>query len=167
MLARDLTDAHGHYVPEEDKTPDGMTNDVVAHFEKYLVPTIHMVSEMRKATGATNLWIVDPVRFAPWGKKMRPHLFEEHETVTVSFPLRPKADIRYTLDSTEPVAGSRLYTGPLDIRDTTHIRAAAFEGGKCVSIPSEASLYPQAWHGSCPHSAGVLIDTQCNNIKIS
>ena len=37
--------------------------------------------------------------------------------------------IRYTLDCTEPTESSRLYTGPIELRETTVIRARCFEEG--------------------------------------
>jgi hypothetical protein len=41
----------------------------------------------------------------------------------------PYSEIRYTLDGSEPDAGSRLYTEPFPLSsDTLNIKAAAFSG---------------------------------------
>ena len=42
----------------------------------------------------------------------------------------PEADIRYTLDGTEPSETSSLYTAALALSDPTRLRARAFEAGK-------------------------------------
>ncbi|MDB6039105.1 MAG: hypothetical protein JWM99_2946, partial [Verrucomicrobiales bacterium] len=46
MLARDMTDAHPGYDPSRNFTPDLNTEQVVAHFEKYLAPTISFQDEL-------------------------------------------------------------------------------------------------------------------------
>ncbi|MFM7101957.1 MAG: NPCBM/NEW2 domain-containing protein [Verrucomicrobiota bacterium] len=71
---------------------------------------------------------------------MRPHLFEQPVTVTLSAPFQPGAEIRYTLDGTAPQASSRLYTGPLVVTDTTRLRTVAFRDGQPVSPESEGSF---------------------------
>jgi hypothetical protein len=43
------------------------------------------------------------------------------------------ATIRYTLDGSEPTASSPVYTGPIDVPVTKHIRAAAFKAGMAPS----------------------------------
>lgn len=52
------------------------------------------------------------------------------------------AEIRYTLDSSEPTCESTLYTGPFSIEDTTVVKAAAFEAGSMVSYVREITLAP-------------------------
>ena len=52
------------------------------------------------------------------------------------------AEIRYTLDSSEPTCESSLYTGPFSIEDTTVVKAAAFEAGSMVSYVREITLAP-------------------------
>ena len=41
-------------------------------------------------------------------------------------PVEPPAEIRYTLDATEPNENSQVYSGPIDILTTTVVRAAIF-----------------------------------------
>ena len=140
ILARDLTDAHGRYDPASGYTPDRMTADVVAHFEKHLASTINFADELKRAGRWNPDWVVDPVRIAPWGTPMRPHLFEKEITVTLTTPWQPQATICYTLDGSEPKPTSTRYTGPFKVSETTHLRTAAFENSRLVCLPSEGYL---------------------------
>ena len=47
------------------------------------------------------------------------------------------AEIRYTLDGTEPTANSTLYTGAIVLQKSAKIRAAAFRDGKRSSVTSQ------------------------------
>lgn len=140
VLARDMTDAHPGYDPSRNFTPDLNTDQVVEHFEKHLAPTIHFQQELTRLGKWDPNWVVDPVRIAPWGTPMRPHLFEEPITVTLSAPLNPGAEIRYTLDGSQPSPASILYTKPLEFSDTTRLRVAAFRDGRAVCMESEGSF---------------------------
>ena len=140
VLARDMTDAHPGYDPARNFTPDLNTEQVVEHFEKHLAPTISFQAELTKVGKWDANWVVDPVRITPWGTPMRPHLFEQPITVTLTTPLQSGAEIRYTLDGTRPTAGSALYSKQLVLADTTHLRAAAFRGGRAVCLESEGSF---------------------------
>jgi hypothetical protein len=136
ILARDLTDAHGKYDPEKGITPDKFTTEVVAHFEKYLAPTINFAQELKRAGKWNSEWVVDPVRLAPWGTPMRPHLFEKEVTVTVSAPWEPAATICYTLDGSAPTPQSEAYHGPIRLTNSTTLRAVAFDHGRAVCLPT-------------------------------
>jgi hypothetical protein len=138
VLARDMTDAHPGYDPARHFTPDLNTAQVVEHFEKYLAPTISFQGELTKLGKWDPNWVLDPVRIAPWGTPMRPHLFEQPITVTLATPLEPDSEIRYTLDGTAPIATSPLYAEPLVFAKTTHLRTAAFHNGRRVCLESEA-----------------------------
>ncbi|MEO6184547.1 MAG: NPCBM/NEW2 domain-containing protein [Verrucomicrobiota bacterium] len=140
VLARDMTDAHPGYDPSRNFTPDLNTQQVVEHFEKYLSPTISFQDELTRLGKWDPNWVVDPVRIAPWGTRMRPHLFEEPITVALTAPLQPDAEIRYTLDGTSPMFGSTLYKKPLVFTETTVLRAAAFRNGRAVCLESEGSF---------------------------
>lgn len=140
VLARDMTDAHPGYDPKRNFTPDLNTEQVVEHFEKHLSPTINFQDELTKLGKWDPSWVVDPVRIAPWGTRMRPHLFEEPITVTLTAPLQPDSEIRYTLDGTSPTSASTLYTKPLVFTDTTALRVAAFRNGRTVCLESEGSF---------------------------
>jgi hypothetical protein len=137
VLARDMTDAHPGYDPARNFTPDLNTDQVVQHFEKYLSPTINFQEELAKIGKWDAEWVVDPVRVAPWGTTMRPHLFEQPITVTLMTPLQSDVEIRYTLDNTAPLPTSTLYTKPLVITNTTHLRSSAFRNGRAVCLESE------------------------------
>ena len=137
VLARDMTDAHPGYDPSRDFTPDLNTDQVVEHFEKYLAPSISFQAELAKIGKWDSNWVVDPVRVTPWGTTMRPHLFEQPVTVTLTAPLQPGAEIRYTLDGSVPTAASTLYTKPLQVTESTRLRTSAFRGGRAVSLESE------------------------------
>jgi hypothetical protein len=71
---------------------------------------------------------------------MRPHLFEEPITVTLTTPLEPGAEIRYTLDGTAPTAESSRYTRPLVFSETTSLRATGFRDGRAVCLESAGSF---------------------------
>jgi nicotinamidase-related amidase len=137
VLARDMTDAHPGYDPSRNFTPDLNTAQVVEHFEKYLAPTINFQAELAKLGKWDPAWVVDPVRVTPWGTTMRPHLFEENVVVTLTAPLEPGAEIRYTLDGSAPTAASTLYTAPFTVADTTRLRVSAFRDGRAVCLESE------------------------------
>lgn len=51
----------------------------------------------------------------------------------VRVELSAPGEIRFTLDGSEPTAGSELYSGPLTLEHTTVVRAASFEPGKLRS----------------------------------
>ncbi len=53
-------------------------------------------------------------------------------------PHNPKCVIRYTLDGSEPRADSPVYTGPIILRQTSTIKAAAFVNGGRVAKRSES-----------------------------
>jgi hypothetical protein len=137
VLARDMTDAHPGYEPSRDFTPDLNTEQVIEHFEKHLAPTLHFQEELARIGKWNADWVLDPVRIAPWGTTTRPHLFEEPITVTLSAPLQRHSEIRYTLDGSEPAANSSVYQKPFVLRETTRLRAAAFQDGRRVCLESE------------------------------
>ena len=54
-------------------------------------------------------------------------------SVALSSPLLPGAQIRYTTNRTVPTETSTLYTGPINVTNTTMIRARAFATGRTPS----------------------------------
>jgi hypothetical protein len=139
VLARDMTDAHPGYDPARQFTPDLNTEQVIEHFERHLAPTIHLQRELEQVDLWDSAEPVDPVRIAPWGTVQRPHLFEEPITVTLSAPLQAEAEIRYTVDGSEPTATSTRYQTPLQVSDSTHLRVSAFRQGQRVCLESQGS----------------------------
>ncbi|MBL9168548.1 MAG: NPCBM/NEW2 domain-containing protein [Verrucomicrobiales bacterium] len=154
VLARDMTDAHPGYDPTRNFTPDLNTEQVVEHFEKHLAATIHFEQELLGLGLWDRGWVLDPVRVTPWGTRHRPHLFEQSVTVTLTTPLQPGAEVRYTLDGSAPGPGSTLYEKPFVISSSTELRASAFRQGKAVCSESEASF---AHLGPFPPAPDVLI----------
>lgn len=140
VLARDMTDAHPGYDPSRGFTPDLNTEQVVEHFERHLAATIHLGDELARAGQWDRKRPVDPVRITPWGTPMRPHLFEQPVVVTLSAPCHPGADIRYTLDGSEPTHRSPLYRGPFTVNQTTQVRTMAFQGRRRTGPESVASF---------------------------
>ncbi len=136
ILARDMTDAHPGYDPARGLTPDGHTAEVVAHFERYLAPTIQFADELAKAGKWDRSAVIDPVRITPWGTAMRPHLFTKDVVVTLSAPLQPDAELHYTLDDTTPTPRSPKYDRPLTLTDSARIRVAGFIGERRVCVDS-------------------------------
>lgn len=138
LLARDLNDAFTDYNPEEGYTPDMGTAEIDKNLQDGGVLCLNMGEELRKA----GLWKsdapVDYVRFAPWGKPDRPYVMEKATLVTLTAPWLEGAEIRYTTDGSEPTLRSSLYTKPIEVKQTQTLRAAAFRGGKQVSLPSHA-----------------------------
>ena len=58
------------------------------------------------------------------------------------------AEIRYTLDGTEPTVNSTLYTGAIVLQKSAKIRAAAFRDGKRSSVTSQNISFNKAT--ACP-----------------
>ena len=127
ILARDLTDAHGVYLPEEGFTPDDLTQEVVEHFESHLVPTINFRDTLIGAGMWDRDWVVDPVRLAPWGTRDRPHHFDHSIRIALTFPSEPHLELFYTLDGQAPTRRSAVYRSPIRLDRTATLRAAAFD----------------------------------------
>ena len=138
LLARDINDALTSYFPDKGYTPDMGTDEINANLEIGGVPTVCMVDDLKKA----GLWKydgpVDRVRIAPWGKPERPYIFDTPFVVTLANPWLGDAEIRYTLDGSEPTAKSTLYTKPFTVSESLTLRTAAFKKGKQVSLPSDS-----------------------------
>jgi hypothetical protein len=81
---------------------------------------------------------LDCVRFVPWGKRSRAYLFEGATQVTLSFPAFDDAEIRYTLNGSEPTQASPRYSRPLMINETLEIKALPFRNGVSIGYLSSA-----------------------------
>lgn len=154
VLARDMTDAHPGYDPARNFTPDLNTEQVVEHFEKHLAPTIHLEQELVRLHRWDTNTVLDPVRITPWGTTMWPHLFEQPIVVTLTTPLQPGTEIRYTTDGTAPTPTSTLYRGPFEVAVSMHLRVAGFRDGRKVCAESEGSF---ARLGPVPSAPDVAI----------
>ena len=134
MLARDLTEAFVSNVGAE--SADRGTAACVDHIEKYLAPTIDFAAELGKVGKWDDACVVDPVRIVPWGFADRPQVIRNQLEISMSFPFNPKAEIRYTLDGSEPGPASTLYSEPFTIQDSLQIRAVAFREGRPAGLES-------------------------------
>jgi Chitobiase/beta-hexosaminidase C-terminal domain/Calx-beta domain len=65
--------------------------------------------------------------------------FSQYVTVTIDTPTEPAAEIRYTLDGSEPTMSSLLYNGPFRLRSTATVMARALVKGKSPSFVSKAA----------------------------
>ncbi len=66
----------------------------------------------------------------------RPRLLPETKTLEVSFTTEASnPEIRYTLDGSDPVATSPIYTVPIAISRSVVAKAAVFQAGKPVTAP--------------------------------
>ena len=63
------------------------------------------------------------------------------ESMSVEITVEEGAVIRYTTDGSWPSVDSEIYSIPLEISDTTGLRARAFEDGKEPSITTSASYF--------------------------
>ncbi|MBX3255471.1 MAG: NPCBM/NEW2 domain-containing protein [Chitinophagaceae bacterium] len=135
-LVRDLQDPETFYDPVKNITPDDNNARVVAHFEKYLAPSVNFASFLAENKAWNKAWVVDPVRITPWGKPERAHQFTDKQIVTITTPLNKNASVYYTLDGSQPGVHSIRYSAPFEITATTTVRALAFEHGKPITIES-------------------------------
>jgi len=58
------------------------------------------------------------------------------------------AEIRYTLDNTEPTAESAFYTAAIELSETMTVKARAFKSGMAVSVAASATYTREAPSGS-------------------
>jgi hypothetical protein len=133
MFARDLTDALTTYDPEHAYDPDQGTREAIAAIERSAMPSVDLLSTLRKAGGLNNDLVVDPVLVAPWGR-----MFEDVVRVTLSSPHLPEAAIHYTLDGSEPTTASPVYAHPFEVKITCTLKAMAFSQGRRVTLLSTA-----------------------------
>lgn len=69
------------------------------------------------------------------------------EGLQVSLSAEPSAQIRYTLNGSEPTEMSKLYTGPLQIKKTTVLRSRAFVKGLLPSQSACATYFKEEPNG--------------------
>jgi hypothetical protein len=136
LVARDLAEAWTQYDPARGHTPDVGNAAAIVDLERAGIPTVHLVDEWRRL----RLWdedaITEPVRITPAGKSGRPFVFDESVTISLNTPWLNDAEIRYTLDGSAPAAGSLRYERPLELRQTTTVRAAGLRQRRRVSLES-------------------------------
>ncbi len=135
-LVGDLQDPETFYDPVRGVTPDSNNARVLAHFEKYLAPSLDFKHLLQMNGLWDESWIVDPVRITPWGKPERPHQFKTAVVVTLTTPFLTDGVVHYTLDGSAPDEHSPVYGGPFSLTSTATLRTIAYKGGRAVSLES-------------------------------
>lgn len=69
------------------------------------------------------------------------------------------AEIRYTLDGSEPTANSTLYTGPISLSESSVVRAKTFKNG-CVSARSHTESYLRLDHETTLPVVSIVTNTR-------
>jgi hypothetical protein len=134
VFARDLAFAWTHYNPVAGHTPTTGNAQAADDLERAGIATVVMADELRKLRLWDDAWITEPVRITPGGKPARPYFFEESVSVSLDLPFVERADIRYTLDGSEPTGASPRYERPIALAKTTTLRAATFRGDQKVAL---------------------------------
>jgi len=73
-------------------------------------------------------------RIEPFGGE-----FEQEQTVNLRADARG-GEVRYTLDGSEPTPTSPLYEKPIELRETTIVRAQTFKNGSAVGFETKADF---------------------------
>ncbi len=82
--------------------------------------------------GAANAGAFDAALLSAPTLSVSSGFYAAAQTVTMTGPAG--AEIRYTLDGSEPTAGSTLYAGPVTVSSSASLRAAAFAAGRLPSL---------------------------------
>ena len=136
MLFRSITG----YV-EESFSPTRGTVELIEQIERDLAPSIDMKQTMRRA----GVWEGDPVldfvHIAPWGRLFGGTPYPLPIQAELTCRHVPGAELRYTLDGSDPTAASPPYLRPIKINETTVLKAAGFKGDDLVTRISEAQYW--------------------------
>ena len=139
-FARDLTEAITGYV-EESFSPTRGTIELIEQIERDLAPSIDMKQTMRKAGAWEDDPVLDYVHIAPWGRLFGGTPYPLPVQAELICRHVPEAELRYTLDGSDPTASSPLYQRPIKINETTLLKAAGFEGVTAITRISEAQYW--------------------------
>ncbi len=139
-FARDLTEAITGYL-EESFSPTRGTAEIIELIEGNLAPSIDMKQTMRQAGVWEGDPVLDYVHIAPWGRLFGGTPYPVPIQADLNCPQVPGAELRYTLDGSDPTAASPLYQRPIKINETTLLKAAGFKGETLVTRISEAQYW--------------------------
>ena len=140
MAARDLTEAITRYA-EESFNPTRGTLEVIELIERDLAPTISMEETLRRAGIWTGAPVLDHVHVAPWGRFFGGTAYPIPIQAELTCRHVPAAELRYTLDGSEPTPDSPRYRGPVKIDQTLTLKAAGFLRGKPATLVSTAQYW--------------------------
>lgn len=129
-----LSDPSGKIVHQTDRTAVphnvscGLAADGSDKWQFFTEPT----PELANITQAFQSLATNQVKIEPEGG-----LYES--TITVSMSSMTGAPIYYTTDGTEPTQESKVYTGPIEVRKTTILRAISFCDTLLPTLPATQS----------------------------
>ena len=85
--------------------------------------------------------MLDFVHIAPWGRLFGGAAYPVPIQVELTCRHVPGAELRYTLNGSDPIPGSPLYQEPIKIDDTSLLKVAGFRSEKRVTRISEAKYW--------------------------
>lgn len=142
-LGQDVTDACTGYDPG-GSTPDDGTRQVVAQIERDICPSINLEEMLRQANAWKGKPPLDYVHISPWGRKFGDEVTPHSTHIELTLPcLRQTKDaqIRYTLDGSNPTLNAPRYTEPIRFNDSRIVKAAGFKEGQLVTLISQAEFW--------------------------
>ena len=140
MASRDLTEAITRYA-EESFNPTQGTLEVIELIERELAPTLSVEETLRNAGAWSGDPVLDYVHIAPWGRFFGGPAYPIPIQAELTCRHVPGAELRYTLDGSEPTPVSALYRKPIKIDQTTTLKTAGFKGDKRVTRVSIADYW--------------------------
>jgi len=140
MVARDMTEAETGYI-EESFNPTRGTLEVIAQIERDLAPSLDLEQTLRRAGAWEGDPALDFVHIAPWGRYFGGAGFDVPVQTELTCRHVAGAELRYTLDGSDPTPTSPRYQRPIQIDKTTTLKAAGFRGEKPVTRISEAHYW--------------------------
>ena len=140
MAARDLTEAITRYA-EESFNPTQGTLEVIELIERELAPSLSMEDTLRNAGAWSGQPVLDYVHIAPWGRFFGGPAYPIPIQAELTCRHMPGAELRYTLDGSQPTLSSTLYRKPIKIDQTTTLKSAGFKGDRQVTRVSVADYW--------------------------
>jgi hypothetical protein len=140
MVARDLTEALTRYA-EGSFNPTRGTLEVIELIERDLAPSISMEETLRLASAWEAGPPLDYVHIAPWGRLFGGPGFPVPIEIELTCRHCPDAELRYTLDGSEPSSSSTPYKTPIKVDETLTLKAAGFKAGTRVTRVSVAEYW--------------------------
>lgn len=140
MVARDVTEAITRYA-EESFNPTRGTLEVIEVIERDLGPTLSLERTLRSAGAWEGDPVLDYVHIAPWGRFFGSPVYPIPIQAELTCRHKPEAELRYTLDGSDPTPRSALYRSPIKINESLRLKAAGFQNGQQVTRVSLAEYW--------------------------